>query len=886
MSFLRQPSQPVTTPTYTGLQLQTSSSAIPIPIVYGVNKIAPNIIWNGDFQAHYSNSGKGGGKGGGGSTGKNGGNQAPSSYTTALILGLCEGTIGDLLYCWDNSTISILPQVQTFSSPGWLNGDRAQPVWNYLQDNFPDQALSYAGTAIIIDYQVSMGSSATLDSYSFEIQGIQSYSGYNGYDADPAQVIDDFLTDPFHGVGFPSGSIATSTLFGNSGDASLETYCKAVGIAISPALSSQEAASQTLTRWLQIINCAAFWSEGLLKFVPYGDTQVTGALYSGGHIGFATNRTTNQSSSFTISPQQQTGTCTFVPNDTPIYDLTDDDFVAAEGDDPVQIDRVDPYLAYNRQDLEISQRSNFYDATPITAFDQAAIDKYGLRIAPTVTAHEICDPAIGQTAAQLILQRGLYIRNHYKFKLSWEYCLLEPMDLVTLYDESLGLAGTAVRIVAIEEDEQGLLSVTAEEFPPGVATAVEYFVQQKNSAALAANAPASAVNAPIIFEPPYGLADGLAVWVAVCGQVASTWGGCYVWASSDDVSYQKIGEVTGPSVMGVTTQDLPPVASLFDFGLPTVDTAHTLPVDISQSGGTLNPASQTDMLAGNSACFIGALSGAGEIIAYQNAVLTSGSKYNLSTLQRGAFDSTISDHPAGSTFCRLDGHIFKYPYLPGQIGQKVYLKFQSFNAFGAGVQDLADCGAYAYQITGSPLLAAVEPPQNLVMNFGQGQFAQLSWDEVTDARGTPRYQIWKGVSTEVAQQVGDVAHPPFNVLGKGTYYVRAYLIPLPQIGAIVSDFSAAITIAGALIVENNLAAFDEQAENWPGTLVNLVATGTSPNASLQLAGATGVDFGQVSVVATVSDDFGKVSDDVVIGNSITQPGRVSMDLGSLSASLA
>ncbi len=873
MSFLRTPSQPVTTPTYTGLQLQTSSSAIPIPIVYGVDKIAPNILWNNDFQAHYSNKGKLGGKGGGGSTGKNGGNQAPSSYTTAIILGLCEGPIFDLGYVWDNSTISILGNVSTMSAAGWVKGDTNQPAWNYIEDNHPDQALAYAGTAYVFDYQISMGSSATLDSYSFEVQGTFCKTGFDGYDADPAQMVNDFLTNTLYGVGFPSSSIASSTLFGDSGDASVQTYCKAVGISFSTALTSQETASQTLSRWLQLMNTAAFWSEGLIKFVPYGDTTVTGAVYTGGDIGFATNNA-SQSTFFVAVPQRQIGTCTFQPNDTPVYDLTDDDFIGADGDDPVQIERSDPYLAYNRQDLEISQRTNFYDATPISAFDQAAIDRYGLRIAPTLTAHEIKNPTVAQTVAQLVLQRGLYIRNHYKFRLSWEYCLLEPMDLVTLTDAGLGLDNIAVRIVSIEEDGQGLLSVTAEEFPPGVATPVEYFVQQKNSTALAANAPASPVNAPIIFEPPYGLADGLAVWIAVCGQVSSTWGGCHVYASSDDVSYQKIGEINGPAIMGMTTEDLPPVASLFDLGQVTVDTAHSLPVDLTKSEGALNPASATDMLAGNSACFVGALSGPGEVIAYQNAILTATSKYALSVLQRGAFDSDIIDHPAGSIFCKLDHRIFEYPYLPQQIGQRVYLKFQSFNAFGAGLQDLSDCGAYPYTITGSPLLAAVEPPQNVVFNFGQGGFAQLSWDEVTDPRGQPRYQVWKGATPQVAQQCGDVAHPPFTLpQGAGTYYVKAYLTPLPNI-VVTSDFSEGLTIAGAIIVLNNLDSFDQGATNWPGITANIIVTGSAPNQSVQLAGATNVDFGQISQSAAETDDFGSIIDNVV----------TILDLGSISPS--
>ena len=64
-----------------------------------------------------------------------------------------------------------------------------------------------------------------------------------------------------------------------------------------------------------------------------------------------------------------------------------------------------------------------------------------------------------------MLQRRLYVRNTYKFKLGIRYALLEPMDIVLLTDSALGLGGAAVRITQIEEDENGELTVAAEEIP-------------------------------------------------------------------------------------------------------------------------------------------------------------------------------------------------------------------------------------------------------------------------------------------------------------------------------------------------------------------------------------------------------------------------------------
>ena len=63
MGFLRRNNN--AKPDYTALQIQTSTSTLPIPIVWGRNKIAPNLIWYENFRAVPGGSGKGiGGKGG------------------------------------------------------------------------------------------------------------------------------------------------------------------------------------------------------------------------------------------------------------------------------------------------------------------------------------------------------------------------------------------------------------------------------------------------------------------------------------------------------------------------------------------------------------------------------------------------------------------------------------------------------------------------------------------------------------------------------------------------------------------------------------------------------------------------------------------------------
>ena len=75
---------------------------------------------------------------------------------------------------------------------------------------------------------------------------------------------------------------------------------------------------------------------------------------------------------------------------------------------------------------------------------------------------------MGPVIAQTILQRELYVRTKFTFKLSWEYCLLDPMDIVTITDANLGLSNYPVRVIEIEEDDKGLLAFTCEELVTGV----------------------------------------------------------------------------------------------------------------------------------------------------------------------------------------------------------------------------------------------------------------------------------------------------------------------------------------------------------------------------------------------------------------------------------
>lgn len=79
---------------YSGLQVQTTSSSLPVPIACGANVLAPNCFWYQNFQAHPQRAGgKGGGKGGGGAT-------TGYSYSCAIMMGIGEGPIAGIGKVW------------------------------------------------------------------------------------------------------------------------------------------------------------------------------------------------------------------------------------------------------------------------------------------------------------------------------------------------------------------------------------------------------------------------------------------------------------------------------------------------------------------------------------------------------------------------------------------------------------------------------------------------------------------------------------------------------------------------------------------------------------------------------------------------------------------
>ena len=640
------------------LNIQTSSNGLPIAKCYGQTRIAPNLFWYGDFAAIKQKNQEGG----------KGGSDGSASYTyqVAAMMGLCEGPIHGVSAIWvDQSSVTTLAALNM----SLYAGTSSQALWGYIETHHPDQALNYPSTAYLAVAPYDLGSSPNLPNHQAEVQGVfWNTGGVNG-DADPSLMVVDFLSDPQSGAGFPSANIDTASI--SVGQSSYRAYCQATGLFLSAALTDQEAARDTLTRWLQLTNSAGFMSGDLLKIVPYGDETVTGNGW------------------------------TFVPDVTPIYDLDEDDFKFDGTNNPVAASRSAPEDAKNWVKLEILDRVNQYAIDPIEAKDQAQIDLLGPLPADQITAHEICDPAVGAIVAQLILQRSVYIRENYTIVLGWEYCLLEPMDIVTATRKRLGMNKLPIRITGIEEDDQGNLTMTAEGFPAGIATATQYPKQSRTAYQANYAVAPGPVNPPVIFEPDADLLGGSVpqVWVAASGGV--NWGGCSVHISVDNQTFTRVGEIELPARLGVLLADIGDVAD--------PDTTSTLTVDISETpGASLVSGTQADADASRTLIYVD-----GELMAYETATLIGAGQYSLSYLRRGLFGTPTAAHPAGSLFARIDGKQFAYDLPAAYIGSPLWLKFTSINIYGASEEDISAVAAYEYLPDGKG--SYIAPPTDVIL---------------------------------------------------------------------------------------------------------------------------------------------------------------------------
>lgn len=631
------------TPRISALRIQTSCNGTTIGVVLGRQRATGNLIFYDDLKAIRHEENQSGGKGGGPTM-----QSVSYTYRYSLQVGIAEGpaTVGEIWMQAGGEKIKLSENPQYGYSIN--SGNVPNSYSSVLAARHPDKFFHYPGLCNFTAVDLGEFSGDTPPSFSFEVTGYDYDDTIGG--ADPANSIHTIITNKRWGAAGPESAFPVATNYGN--------YAVAMGFAIGLEMAEQKPAADWVQTILDQTNAAAVWAADHLEIVPWGDEAVSG------------------------------NGRTWTPNVTPIYDLTDDDFMGDPAD-LIRTTRKADSEAFNIRAIEFRNRSNEYNIETVDGDDPADVAMYGpKKDRDSLIAHGIGSPDVAKRLGDLVVQRGLRTLNTYEFELPWKFCRLVSMDIVTLTNGPLGMDKYPVRLTKVVDTPEMTIQCTAEDFPAGAGHAPLIPRQTPAGYNRDFNADPGNSATPVIIEPPVALSGQPEMWLGTTG--GDTWGGANVWMSIDGTAYKYLGRTRGGARIGVTTSALPLVAD--------PDSTSTLGVNLTISRGSLIGVSAVDRDAFATLSYVG-----GELIAFKDAALVGANAYNLSSLRRGAYGSPVAAHASGVPFMRLDEAVFKYAYDPALIGKTIYIKLQSYNIFGGAVQDIETITPTAYTIAGAPM---------------------------------------------------------------------------------------------------------------------------------------------------------------------------------------
>ncbi len=433
----------------------------------------------------------------------------------------------------------------------FFSGARGQAAWSYMTSKHPGSDLGYSDVCYMGSSGLYLGYSPTMPNYNYEIIGLYP-AGAGIQDANPADVIESILTDTGFGAGFAKQNLSYTL------QSPARSYWAANNFFISMVLEQQNSAGAVIGEILEASRVGAFWSEGLLKFVP--NSSVTAV--ANGYV--------------------------YNPKTSPVVSLNDNDYVPGKGEEPIKVSRTAWEDAYNKVGVRWTVRTNSYNEDVLEAEDPASIDTFGLRREPPVSYPFICTEKAAQLAANLRVQAGNTVRNTYSFNLRSNYAYLEPMDIVLLTDANLGLSNTPVRLLSITDAPDKPLAVTAKDFPWATGDAVLYPKQaQKPSDDLSRGQQDPGATDIFVFEAPATLSkqEGNSLYIFVGGKELA-WGGCSLWISFDNITYNLLTTTSVSGRFGTLTSPF--------YSGPDPDLTQDLFVTLENSTTTLSSVTQAD----------------------------------------------------------------------------------------------------------------------------------------------------------------------------------------------------------------------------------------------------------------------------------------------------
>lgn len=267
--------------------------------------------------------------------------------------------------------------------------------------------------------------------------------------------------------------------------------------------------------------------------------------------------------------------------------------------------------------------------------------------------------AISPDTAKQQVEKALYSawaeRVSYDFKLSWEYLVLDPTDVIDINLDS----GASFRTRITEFDVGVGFSIeggsVAEESAQYISTATAYAGDGVATQTIRAETIIETVllDSPLlrdIDEPASRAYNPIYVFMGSYQEDAFATGSLY--KSTDGTAYEYQKSLTSGMAWGATAEALgdPP----FDNPCAT-DTENTLTIYMQDGGDKLESVTKLAMLNGANGAAIIKSNGEVEVIQFQNVTENSNGSFTLDTLLRGrrGTDTMSYDHTAGELFVLL-----------------------------------------------------------------------------------------------------------------------------------------------------------------------------------------------------------------------------------------
>ena len=467
--------------------------------------------------------------------------------------------------------------------------------------------------------------------------------GGNGLDANPADIIEDLLTNKRYGAGIDS-SFLNSTSF-----TAVQAYCNANDLLISVKIDSQ---------------------KPVLDWIDYVMSHFRGYLFmSGGKINLGVFK-----------------------EESAVFAITQTDLVVKEGeepDPPVGITKRSYGETVNRLEVAWQNREADYDGAVAVAQEETDQRVSGKIRKKTMQLTGIKRETLANKMRWFFLFDSLYRYSVYTFTLAYKSMLLEVGDVGTLSDGGL-ITNQLIRITSIKEDKDGRgLEIEAIEDVASLYASVAGITLQQTDRVPETTAP-TLVNASISFREDKTVP---LIYLSIVPGSAYT-NGWHIYRSFDNISYSLIGSA---SIESVTSGVANSIGTLQNKMVAYTAPIHRRLDKMVVSIGTITDldTSITDSELFNQKSY---LKIGDEIIGFKTCVETdTEGVWEVTDLIRGMFSTKPAAHTAGDTVYTMHPD-FSYILSESEIGMTLYFKATTFYANQA--QSLADVTAYSYAVQG------------------------------------------------------------------------------------------------------------------------------------------------------------------------------------------